>query len=129
MYFRVAVDNKLGMRGTQVAARLMVGPDLPGTRIQILFVDREGSLWIGTNGGLARWIAGKVQLLLVTDPLASASVLAVMEDHEGNLWVGTEASGLHNLREQRFRTFGAREGLSSDATTAVVEDKAALLWV
>jgi signal transduction histidine kinase len=52
-----------------------------------------------------------------------------MEDREGNLWVGTETDGLHILRDQRFRTLGAREGLSSDATTAVVEDKAGTLWV
>jgi len=109
--------------------RLTVGKELPGSRIQVVFADREGSLWIGTNAGLARWFAGKVQLLPVTDPLATASVLALMEDHEGNLWVGTETGGLHILRDQRFRTIGAREGLSSDSTTAVVEDKAGTLWV
>ena len=52
-----------------------------------------------------------------------------MEDREGNLWVGTETDGLHILRDQRFRTVGAREGLSSDATTTVVEDAAGTLWV
>jgi signal transduction histidine kinase len=52
-----------------------------------------------------------------------------MEDREGNLWVGTETGGLHILRDQRFRTLGAREGLSSDATTTVVEDSAGALWV
>ncbi len=136
-----------------VLARLTIGHELPGSRIQTILVDHEGSLWIGTNSGLVRFLPGqvhlpppppdrnsstggtanispaRVQLLPVTDPLATASILSLMEDHEGNLWVGTETGGLHILRDQRFRTLGAREGLSSDAATAVVEDGAGTLWV
>jgi len=115
-------------RGT-VIAKLTEGKELPGSRIQTMFQDHDGNFWFGTNGGLARWSDGKVQLLPMTDPLATASVLSLMEDREGNLWVGTETGGLHILRDQRFRTIGAREGLTSDATTTVVEGAAGKLWV
>jgi len=106
-----------------------VGSQLPGTKVQALFTDREGALWIGTNGGLVRWLDGKLHQFPVTDPLAKASILTLMEDRESNLWVGTEADGLHILRDQRFRTIGSREGLSSDAATTVVEGAAGKLWV
>ena len=115
--------------GNTAVAHLSTAKELPGSRIQILFTDHQGSLWIGTNGGLCRWIDGKVQKLPVTDTLASASILSLLEDREGNMWVGTETGGLHILRDQRFRTIGTHEGLSSDDTTTVVEDASGVLWV
>ncbi len=121
-----------GVPGTGAAkteARWSVGKELPGTRVQALFADREGALWIGTNGGLTRWAEGKLERLPITDSLASASVLALLEDREGDMWVGTEAGGLHILRDQRFATVSTRNGLSSDNTTTVVEDAGGTLWV
>ena len=127
---RVLVDRStVELTNNGRMQRWTVGKDLPGTRIQTVFVDREGNAWIGTNAGLARWSNGKLEKLPITDPLATASILTLLEDREGNLWAGTETGGLHILRDQRFRTLGARDGLSSDATTTVVEDPAGTLWV
>lgn len=126
----VATKNVLALGSSSgLTTRLSVGRELPGSRIQAVTADRSGDLWIGTNGGLVRWAAGKIERFPVTDPLASTSILAIMEDHEGNIWVGTETDGLHILRDERFRTIGTRDGLSSDATTTVVDDHAGTLWL
>lgn len=112
-----------------VKTRLTTGRELPGSRIQAVLADHEGSLWIGTNGGLSRWAEGKLDRLPVSDSLASASVLDLMEDREGSIWVGTETGGLYILRDQRFKNLSVRDGLASDNTTTVVEDHGGVLWV
>ncbi len=109
-----------------------VGRELPGSRIEAIYPDREGNLWIGTNHGLARLTyqarpgtgrspAYTTQRLSTSDPLSSSGIVSFLEDREGDLWVGTETIGLQILRDARFRTVGSREGLSSDATTAIVQ--------
>jgi signal transduction histidine kinase/ligand-binding sensor domain-containing protein len=126
----VASTSKLVVvRGGRELAHFAASRDIHGSRLQVLFADRDGCLWIGTNDGLVRWSDGRLQQMPVTDPLATASVLTLIEDREGNLWAGTETDGLHILRDQRFHGIGVREGLSSDATTTVVEDSAGTLWV
>ncbi|HVH87576.1 MAG TPA: two-component regulator propeller domain-containing protein, partial [Terriglobales bacterium] len=63
--------------------------------IQTLFVDREGSLWIGLVGhGILRWVGqDKWEGYTVADGLSNDLIWSVMRDHTGKLWIGTE-SGL-----------------------------------
>jgi signal transduction histidine kinase/ligand-binding sensor domain-containing protein len=117
------------LRVNHIMQRLSVGREIHGTRIQALLSDPDGCLWIGTNGGLARFVNGEVETLPVTDTLSSASILSLLEDREGDLWVGTETGGLHILRDARFEVVDTRDGMSSDNTTTVVEDRTGALWV
>jgi len=118
----------LVFRDETILARLTIGAEISGSRIQTVFADRGGALWIGTNAGLVRWVNGKVERFPETDPLATASILTLMEDREGDLWIGTETGGLDVMRDQRFRTIDSRSGLNSDRISAVVEDADGTLW-
>jgi ligand-binding sensor domain-containing protein/signal transduction histidine kinase len=128
---RIATATRSTVLVTKGAGRLRlhVGRELPGDRIQALLADREGSLWIGTNEGLARLVGNQVELFPPSEPLATSSVLALLEDREGDLWVGTEAEGLQILRNRRFFTFDTRDGLIADETTTVVQDRTGTLWI
>ena len=128
----IVLTKGAGFNGRTVG-RFTVAKELPGSRIESIYTDREGCLWIGTNRGLARisMNAGiaTVQLLPTSDPLASKAILSLLEDREGDLWVGTETAGLQILRDSRFRVIGSSDGLSSDATTAVVQDANHTFWI
>lgn len=78
----------------------MVTSDNGLTRYDIseLFVDREGSLWMGIVGhGLMRWV-GQQQWEAYTQAngLGDDVVWATLRDRAGRLWIGTE-SGLDVL--------------------------------
>ena len=63
--------------------------------IQELFVDREGSVWIGVVGhGLKRWVGqDRWEGYTAADGLSDDLVWASMRDRRAELWIGTE-SGL-----------------------------------
>ncbi len=63
--------------------------------IQELFVDREGSIWMGVVGhGLLRWVGeDRWEGYTQADGLSDNLVWAVERDQQGRLWIGSE-SGL-----------------------------------
>jgi hypothetical protein len=101
---------------------------LPDNYVRSVWEDRDGNLWAGTDGGLARLENGR----FVSSPLASSHerewVRCIYEDTEGNLWVGMN-SGLNRLRNDLFSMYGESEGLPSDEPTTVYQDHRGRIWV
>jgi len=87
--------------------------------------DRDGNLWVATNGGLARLEGEGFRTL--TEGSVQDGVRCLFEDRDGNLWVGTNR-GLLRFRDDVFTVFGKPEGLPSDEPNAIYEDRAGSVW-
>jgi signal transduction histidine kinase/ligand-binding sensor domain-containing protein len=79
---------------------------------------RDGSVWIGTSGGLVRYEAGVFELV----PTSHGEILSLLEDREGSIWAGTGGGGLNRIRP---RAVGA-ENLEN--VQSVCEDSRGVLW-
>ncbi len=62
--------------------------------VRAIFEDDEGSIWVGSNGGLEQFRSGAFITWGKRDGLDDDFVRTVFEDRAGTLWVGT-ANGLH----------------------------------
>lgn len=94
--------------------------------------DKKTVLWIGTSGGLNKFVIydnqqdGIVSGLTIENTVYSVenglpdnSVESILEDENGNLWIGT-SSGISqfNIETEVFTNFNAADGLSRGASNS-----------
>jgi signal transduction histidine kinase/CheY-like chemotaxis protein/ligand-binding sensor domain-containing protein len=97
-----------------------VAPDVIHGEVNAILRDRQGSLWVGTStSGLVRISDHKISSYAVQDGLNDRTVLSLFEDQQGSIWVGM-ANGLDRFREAKLTTIGAKEGLPSSRTQAII---------
>jgi ligand-binding sensor domain-containing protein/signal transduction histidine kinase len=99
---------------------------LPQTNVTVALQTRDGYLWVGTEGGLARFDGVRFVTFRKsnTPAFADHSVNCLYEDRAGNLWIGME-KGLIRYRQGVFE----RMGFETTAVTAVAEDRAGRIWI
>jgi len=83
---------------------------LPDMKIECLFEDSRGRLWIGTHDrGAVCFDGERFEVFTTEDGLAADCVFSIVEDGEGMLWFGTP-NGLTRYDEGEFRVVGELAG-------------------
>jgi ligand-binding sensor domain-containing protein/signal transduction histidine kinase len=104
-------------------------PQLGTNSVFSLMVSRDGSLWIGTEGGgLLRYEAGRFHVYGAQDGLSDGFVRALLEDRQGTIWVGTD-NGLLRFDGGKFKRVDGMDGQPTIAVHAIAEDHLGRLWV
>ncbi len=94
-----------------------------------LELDRDGNVWVGTAGGVARLEGTHFQTRTgVEADDERTSVRSIFEDREGNLWLGT-TNGLVRMHDDLFTIYGKTEGLPSNEPNAVHQDAKGRTWI
>lgn len=96
------------------------------TRVNCLFEDAQGIIWIGTSSrGLFQRTAGRFNHVMTTP----RAINCLTRDREGNLWAGTRGGGLVRIGKRNFRMFDSRAGLHNEYINSVAEDGTGRVWL
>jgi diguanylate cyclase (GGDEF)-like protein len=102
---------------------------LVNNRVASLFLDRENSLWIGTNLGVTRLHRGNITKFTKSNGLSDDYVRAVVNDAKtGVTWVAT-SNGLNRIENNIVSHFGQEQGLPSNSIYSLLLKNGNELWV
>ncbi len=96
--------------------------------IRSLYVEKDGTAWIGTRRGLTEYSNGRMKSYTTTDGLPSELVGAVIRGRDGCLWVGT-LNGLSCIQNGTVKRIPELESIRERAITALHEDGEGVLWI
>lgn len=101
---------------------------LPYPSVLDIFGDREGNMWVGTYGGVAKFSGGKMTTYSSGNGLSNDRCLTIFEDRDGNIWVGTE-KGINRFAGGVWTNFTSSDGLTDNEVLSFIEDSEHSLWV
>src|SRR5215472_691073 len=101
---------------------------LPQNTVYAITQTRDGYLWVGTGGGLARFDGPHFRTFGLQDGLRSVQISTLLEDRQGILWVGTRGGGLSRFENGRFTPLLSAEGVP-EMVEALAADEAGRLWI
>jgi ligand-binding sensor domain-containing protein/signal transduction histidine kinase len=104
-------------------------PGITGVRVRNVFQDKDGALWIGTEGrGVFRQNGTQLSHYMVKDGLVNNFVRAFLQGGDGSVWIATD-EGVSRWHDERFTNYQERDGLCYFSTRSLAEDRNGDIWV
>jgi ligand-binding sensor domain-containing protein/signal transduction histidine kinase len=112
----------------------VVGDEPATNRVNVLYEDRTGRLWAGTDGGLFTLQEEKDEFVRVGLQIEGwqdrfVQVWAFAEDREGSLWIGSGAGLTRRLPDGRLLNYSAQLDEISNSVFALLLDSDERLWL
>jgi ligand-binding sensor domain-containing protein/signal transduction histidine kinase len=126
-------DHRVWAGGSRLIA---LSPDgrareysLPGAysknRVKKLLQTADGTIWVGTVGGLQRLAGSSFQPV----PEIHATIRTMLQAADGTLWVGTIGDGLWLFQGQAFSRVQQSGLLPSDTVLSLFQDRQKQIWI
>jgi len=113
--------------------------------IRTLYLDAQGTLWIGTAGGLSWLQDERIATFTIREGLPANTISQILEDDDGNLWLGGNRGivrvkkrelgdlAAHKIQAVYPQVYGLADGMLSEEcaggfSPAGLRTKAGLLW-
>jgi ligand-binding sensor domain-containing protein len=95
-----------------------------------LAFDRDGALWVATEGGVIRWnlAEGTHTRYTTSDGLSDNYVLSIVTAPDGTVWAGTHV-GFYHFDGETWSSYPLGDGLMDDHVTAVAVDAGGAVWI
>jgi len=100
------------------------GNGLPQNTIRSILQNREGFIWLATEGGLARFDGTQFIVFDTrnTPSLRSNNIRSLLEDEQGSLWIAT-AEGICRRTGEQFEMLPSGSGASRRSVLALHRDR------
>jgi len=126
-------DGRLWVGGSKLIAIARDGTSetfaLPGAysanRVKKIVQASDGTIWVGTVGGLARLVQGRFKGVAGIH----ATVRSLLQTHDGTLWIGTIGDGLWMLRRGQLLKVSDAGLLPSSTILSLFEDSYDQVWI
>jgi len=107
--------------------RFNIEHDLVNNFVRAILLSRDGSIWVGTDGGVTHLEGEHSQNYDVDNGLAYFSVTALFQDRGGDIWVSTSRGLSHIVHGRIVHDLVTRE-LSHEQLWSIAQDASGELW-
>ena len=104
---------------------------MPTNELRCIVMADDGSVLVGTNGGLAIINDGKITEAIGTDSgIKNTVFLTIANGSAGEIYVGTDGDGIYVIKDGDIERIGRDEGLTSDVVLRIKKDEERdLYWI
>jgi ligand-binding sensor domain-containing protein/signal transduction histidine kinase len=93
----------------------------------VLFQDRDGYIWVGTQAGLNRYDGNVFEIFSIQHGLKNDYINSITQDSSGAIWIGSYG-GLSCWENHKFKNYTTENGLANNRVLSLAVDQKGNIW-